>query len=173
MSRTPNTHGGGALTNAHGLRFEQTTSLNEALINAGLRLSHSGEVCDSLGFVLGYSKSKHEFLRFLEENDVDLSVNSDTLLPDDAFINIGNKTVYIIEKKFQSVAGSVDEKLQTCLYKKRQYAKLVYQMNYGIEYTYVLSDWFRRPKYHDVLEFIEDVGCFYFYNELPLDFLGL
>lgn len=173
MPRTPNTHGGGALTNAHGLLFEQTTSLNEALINAGLRLSQSGEVYGSLGFVLGYSKSKHKFLQFLEEKGVDLSVNSDTLLPDDAFINIGNKTVYIIEKKFQSVAGSVDEKLQTCLYKKRQYAKLISQIEYEVEYTYVLSDWFKQSKYNDVLEYIEDVGCFYFYNELPLDFLGL
>lgn len=173
MPRTPNTHGGGALTNAHGLRFEQTTSLNEALINAGLRLSHSGEVCGSLGFVLGYSKSKHKFLRFLEENGVNLSVNSDTLLPDDAFINIGNKTVYIIEKKFQSVAGSVDEKLQTCLYKKMQYEKLVSQMEYDIAYTYVLSDWFKQHKYYDVLSYIEYVGCSYFFNELPLRYLGI
>lgn len=35
MPRIPNTHGGGALTNAHGLLFEQTTSLNAALINNG------------------------------------------------------------------------------------------------------------------------------------------
>ena len=27
MSRTPNTHGGGARTNQNGLHFEQTTSL--------------------------------------------------------------------------------------------------------------------------------------------------
>ena len=173
MPRNPNTHGGGALTNANGLRFEQTTSLNDSLINEGFRLSQDGRVCNSKGVVLGYSKSKRAFIRFLEENDVDLSVNSDTLLPDDAFININNKTVYIIEKKFQSVAGSVDEKLQTCLYKKIQYKKLVSQMEYDIEYIYVLSDWFKQDKYHDVLSYIEYVECSYFFNVLPLDFLGL
>ena len=31
MTRIPNTHGGGAKTNMNGLRFEQTTSLNDAL----------------------------------------------------------------------------------------------------------------------------------------------
>lgn len=33
-----NKHGGGAKTNANGLRFEQDTSLNTALINAGYRI---------------------------------------------------------------------------------------------------------------------------------------
>lgn len=173
MPRTPNMFGGGALTNAHGLLFEQTTSLNAALINKGFRLASDGRVCNSKGLVLGYSKSKHSFISFLIEHNVDLSVNSDTLLPDDSFINIRNSTVYIVEKKFQNVAGSVDEKLQTCLYKKRQYQKLVSQMEYEIEYIYVLSDWFKRPKYRDVLNFIDDVGCLYFFNELPLRILGI
>lgn len=173
MPRTPNTHGGGALTNANGLHFEQITSLTDALINEGFRLSQDGRVCNSKGLVLGYSKSKRAFIRFLEEKNVDLTVNSHTLLPDDAFINIINKTVYIIEKKFQSVGGSVDEKLQTCLYKKMQYKKLVSQMEYDIKYIYVLSDWFKQDKYYDVLSYIEYVGCSYFFNELPLRYLGI
>lgn len=173
MPRTPNKYGGGALTNAHGLYFEQTTALKDALINGGFRVKADGKVCNAKGLVLGYSKSKRDFIQFLDERDVDLSVNSDTLLPDDAFINIMNRTIYIIEKKFQSVPGSVDEKLQTCLYKKNQYHKLVSQIGYDIAYTYVLNDWFQQPKYIDVLKYIEDVGCSYFFNELPLEFLGI
>lgn len=173
MPRIPNTHGGGALTNAHGLLFEQTTSLNAALINNGYSIKSHGEVCDSEGNVLGYSKSKKKFLHFLEKHGADLTVNSDELRPDDAFININNSTVYIIEKKFQSCRGSVDEKLQTCLYKKKQYNKLVSQLGYEIEYIYVLNDWFYQPKYKDVLEFIEEIGCHYFFKELPIHFLGL
>ena len=46
-------------------------------------------------------------------------------------------------------------------------------MEYEIEYIYVLSDWFKRPKYRDVLNFIDDVGCLYFFNELPLRILGI
>ena len=123
--------------------------------------------------ILGYSRPKREFIRYLEEQGVDLTVNSDQLLPDDAFINIINKTIYIIEKKFQSVAGSVEEELQSCSYNKRQYTKLALQIGYDLEYTYVLSGWFTKTKYADVLEFIEEVGCHYYFNELPLDFLGI
>lgn len=173
MPRTPNTHGGGALTNAHGLLFEQTTSLDEALINRGYRVTNEGKVINSRGVILGYSRSKNKFIRYLEEHNTDLSVNSDRLLPDDAFINIFNTTIFIIEKKYQHIAGSVDEKLQTCLYKKRQYTKLSSQIGYDLVYTYVLNDWFRKPKYADVLDFIEEVGCHYFFNELPLGFLGI
>ncbi len=173
MARMANKSGGGARTNANGLRFEQTTSLNEAFIEGGYRVESDGKICTSKGAILGYSKSKHEFILFLKENGVDLKVNSDKLLPDDAFINVRNKTVYIVEKKFQSVSGSVDEKLQTCLYKKMQYGKLVSQMGYCIAYTYVLNDWFRQPKYKNVLKFIEDVGCHYYFNELPLSFLDI
>ncbi|MGN1275828.1 MAG: hypothetical protein ACI4UK_02410, partial [Floccifex sp.] len=144
MPRKPNTYGGGARTNANGLHFEQTTSLNEALANGGYRVASDGTVCNLRGEIQGYSKSKHAFIQFLKDNDVDLNINSDTLLPDDAFINTINETVYIIEKKFQNCSGSVDEKLQTCLYKKQQYEKLISQVNFCTEYVYVLSDWFRK-----------------------------
>lgn len=172
MPRTLNTHGGGALTNANGLHFEQTTDLDDALIRKGYSISKIGEVYGN-GIHIGFSKRKKDFRRFLQANGVNLSVNSDALEPDDAFINVRNQTVYIIEKKFQSVSGSVDEKLQTCLYKKMQYEKLVSQIGCDIVYTYVLSDWFKQDKYRDVLNYIQYVGCYYFFNELPLDFLGL
>lgn len=173
MSRQANTHGGGSLTNAHGLHFEQTTSLDESLKNSGYIVKPDGETINKQGVILGYSRSKHDFIHFLKMNNVNLSVNSDTLLPDDAFFNKLYKTLYIVEKKFQNVAGSVDEKLQTCLYKKLQYEKLAVQIGYSVAYTYVLNDWFRQEKYRDVREFIERVGCFYFFNELPLSFLRI
>ncbi len=173
MSRIPNKHGGGAATNANGLLFEQTTSLNSALDANGYKVSDDGKVYNSKGLFLGYSKSKYSFRKFLEECGVDLSVNSDILLPDDAFINSKNNTVYIIEKKFQSGSGSVSEKIQTCEYKKIQYKKLVSQIGYQVEYIYILSDFFDNPKFADVLHFIESKGCHYYFNELPLRFLHI
>ena len=50
---------------------------------------------------------------------------SKKLLPDDCIFVIINNTLFIIECKFQQVAGSVDEKLQTCDFKKKQYQKLL------------------------------------------------
>ena len=38
MPRNPNRYGGGSRTNRNGLHFEQTTSLNEALRNAGFEI---------------------------------------------------------------------------------------------------------------------------------------
>lgn len=62
---------------------------------------------------------KYKLYEFLEE----LKINwkeciSKKLLPDDSIYVIINNTSHIIECKFQSVAGSVDEKLQTCDFKK-------------------------------------------------------
>ena len=75
--------------------------------------------------------------------------------------------------KFQQVAGSVDEKLQTCDFKKKQYQKLLAQLNIDVEYIYILSNWFRKPEYKDVLDYIHSVHCFYYFEYLPLEKIGL
>ena len=69
--------------------------------------------------------------------------------------------------------GSVDEKLQTCDFKKKQYKKLLSQINIDVEYIYLLSDWFKKPEYKDVLDYIISVGCSYYFNYIPLDKLNL
>ncbi len=84
-----------------------------------------------------------------------------------------NKTLFIIEIKFQNGTGSTDEKLQTCDFKRKQYVKLVHQIGLKVEYVYVLNDWFKQLKYKDVLDYIHQVGCHYKFNELPLAWLGL
>ena len=98
---------------------------------------------------------------------------SKKLLPDESIFVIDKKTLFIVEMKFQEVAGSVDEKLQTCDFKNKQYHKLLKELNIDVKYIYVLNDWFKKPEYKDVLDYVESVGCKYFFNEIPLDFLGL
>ena len=66
------------------------------------------------------------------------------LLPDDALLVIVRETMFIIEVKYQQVAGSVDEKLQTCDFKRKQYLKLVTTLGIKVEYVYVLSNWFKN-----------------------------
>ncbi len=67
---------------------------------------------------------KYSFYKFLEAEGVDWKIIvSKRLLPDDSIYVIINNTMFIIECKFQQSAGSVDEKLQTCDFKKRQYQK--------------------------------------------------
>ena len=170
---TINTHGGGANTNKYGLRFEQDTNLSEALVNAGYRVI-GNFVYDSEGKI-GLIASKHDLYRkLLEPKGVSWTkLISKKLLPDDALYVYKTNTVYIIEKKFQHSAGSVDEKLQTCDFKKKQYMKLFSPLDSTVEYLYVCNDWFKRPEYRDVHQYINSVGCHLFFNEIPVDFLEL
>lgn len=117
---------------------------------------------------------KHDFYKFLEEIEIDWQKYiSKQLLPDDSIYVIINNTLYIIECKHQQVAGSVDEKLQTCDFKKKEYQKLMAPANIKVQYMYLLDNWFRDPKYKDVLDYIISVGCQYYFEYIPLVELGL
>ncbi|MCX7940739.1 MAG: hypothetical protein N2555_03070 [Endomicrobia bacterium] len=117
---------------------------------------------------------KYEFYKFLEENNIDWKkIISKKLLPDDSILVIIRDTLFIIEVKYQQVSGSVDEKLQTCDFKRKQFLKLVTPLGLRVEYVYVLSDWFKKPEYKDVLDYIQSVNCHYVFNEIPLSWLGL
>jgi hypothetical protein len=117
---------------------------------------------------------KHEFYRYLEEHGINWqAIISKKLLPDDALLVMVRETLFIIEVKYQQVAGSVDEKLQTCDFKRKQYQKLVISIGLKVEYVYVLNDWFKHSTYKDVLDYINSVNCHYKFDKLPLAWLGL
>lgn len=118
---------------------------------------------------------KHSFYNiFLKELNINWEKYlSKKLLPDDCIFVLLNNMLYVIECKFQSVEGSVDEKLQTCDFKKKQYKKLMAVANIDVQYTYLLGDWFKNPKYKDVLDYIISVGCEYYFEYIPLSKLGL
>jgi hypothetical protein len=117
---------------------------------------------------------KYDFYKFLTESKVEWKdLISKKLLPDDALLVIVRETLFIIEVKYQQVGGSVDEKLQTCDFKRKQYLKLVSSLGLKVEYVYVLNDWFKKPEYKDVLDYIHSVNCHYRFNEIPMAWLGL
>lgn len=118
---------------------------------------------------------KYELYSYLEKNGIDYKkFISRKILPDDAIFVIANNTLFIIEVKFQNVAGSTDEKLQTCDFKIKQYKKLLSQLNVEVQYIYVLNKWFEKPEYKDVLDYIISInGCSYYFEYLPLQKLGL
>ncbi len=155
-----------------GLRFEERIHLATAISKLpnyevrGFDVYYKGEKVAEL-----FSKNRlYKSLLILKEI-THTNYISKKLLPDEAIL-IGNK-LFIIEMKFQYVAGSVDEKLQTCHFKKRQYTKLFSDTDIEVEYIYVLNDWFNKSEYKDVREYIKEVGCHYFFNEIPLSTLGL
>lgn len=168
-----NIYGGGATTNHNGLAFEQETSLRTAFENQGYTVLNNEIFLNRK--VKGLITSKHGLYRdiLIPNNILWSEILSKKLLPDEVFYNYSNKTIYIIEKKFQSAAGSVDEKLQTCDFKKRQYQKLLRDLNVTVEYIYVINEWFDHPSCNDVKEYISLVGCSYYTRILPLEALGL
>ena len=174
MPRNINTVGGGAQTNANGLHFEQTTELRDLFEDSDVFTLFGDDVYKE-GVRVATLYQKHGLYRnLLIPNGVDYTkLISKKLLPDDAILVHKTNTLFIIEKKFQSSAGSVDEKLQTCDFKKKQYTKLFSPLEIKIEYCYYLSEWFKHAEYRDVKQYIEEVGCHYFFDEIPLDFLNL
>lgn len=117
---------------------------------------------------------KYRLYDFLQELGIDWkNIILKRLLPDDSIFVVINNTIYIIECKFQSVAGSVDEKLQTCDFKKKQYQKLFSKVNIEVEYIYLLNNWFKKEEYKDVLDYIISVCCQYYFEYIPLQKLGL
>ena len=87
------------------------------------------------------------------------------LLPDEAYFNPVEQIFEIFEKKFQQVEGSADEKPQTCAFKIYEFNKIGKAIGAKkITYTYILSDWFKQPKYKDMLDYIKSVdGCDYYF----------
>jgi len=127
------------------------------------------------GKSVAFSFKKYGLYKYLEEKGIDYKkFISSRLLPDNAIFVIVNNTMFILEIKFQKVAGSTDEKLQTCDFKIKQYRKLLSRLNVEVEYIYVLNDWFQKPEYKDVLDYIISIkGCSYYFDYLPLKKLGL
>lgn len=168
--------GGNTIT---GLDFEQKMDLQQLLAakpgyEIRLILGKAGKGVFFHGKLVARCFPKYDFYKFLKEEGIDWkSKMSCRLLPDDALLVIVRETLFIIELKYQGGTGSTDEKLQTCDYKKKKYQMLVRPLGLKVEYVYVLAEWFNKPRYKDVLDYIDSVGCHYRFGPIPLSWLGL
>ncbi|MFA4946342.1 MAG: hypothetical protein WC607_02250 [Candidatus Micrarchaeia archaeon] len=164
---------GGSKTTLHGLHFEKRTDFATVISKIkGYAVSDDTVTFKGKDVARLYKKNRL-YSGLLAPMGVNVGkLISKKLLPDDAVLVLVNETLFIVETKFQTVAGSVDEKLQTCDFKLKQYKKLV-EPKLKVKYVYVLNDWFKKKEYADVLAYIKSVDCDYFFNELPLGYLGL
>lgn len=164
---------GGANTNLTGLKFEKETSLAGALAASGF------EVIDHLKILnenreVGLLLEKNKLYKFLDGEGVDWQkIISAKLLPDEACYSIKSSQLTIVEKKWQETSGSVDEKLQTCGFKIRQYTRLLSPLDVKVRFVYLLNDWFAHPRYQDVLNYIQEVGADFHFKSLPIELLEL
>lgn len=156
-----------------GLLFEGRVSILD-LLKSKTGYTINKDVIYYNGEQVAVCLGKNKLYKWLETQSVDYKkILSKKLLPDEALYVIIDNTLYIVEIKFQGVAGSVDEKLQTCDFKRKQYARLMAPLNIEVEYIYILNDWFRKAEYKDVLDYVISVGCQYYFEYLPLQKLGL
>lgn len=143
---------GGSNTNKNGLSYEDKTNITkhftifESCINED-KINYKIFDFDGNKRIQVHKKSLEKYLK----NDFKKLEKS--LQPDEAFIDIENKKIYILEKKFQQTSGSVDEKIQTGVFKKYFYEELY--PSYEIRYTYVLNKWFKADKYKPDLRFLK------------------
>ena len=154
-----------------GLRFEKDTDLFTFLLNDYELVETDTYKKDGNTYL---NLKGRKFYAYLTKKGIDYTkLVSRILLPDECVYSEKTNTLYVFEKKFQQTAGSADEKLQTCDFKRKQYSKLVKNMNWKVEFVYVLSDWFNTNSYKDTLDYINSMNCHYLFNKIPLAWLGL
>ena len=107
--------------------------------------------------------SKDNLYRHMRSNGIDWKkVVSETKKPDKAVFNLKTKVFDVYEIKFQKRGGSADEKIAEGPYFLEYYTKIGKLLGASeVRFHYILSPWFRKKKYSDVLDYITRHGCSY------------
>jgi hypothetical protein len=152
------TGAGGANTNKNGLQFEEVVDLKDRYESIQTSRNGIGSEVNFKGHLRTFievSKSAlHKYMEKIGEKNMMLKPAAGCKLPDEAYIDLEKKNIFIIEKKFQQTSGSADEKLQTGHFKQLHYKELF--PNFKIYYMYCLSDWFKREE--SALNYLKDGG---------------
>lgn len=164
------TGAGGANTNATGLSYEANTDLSTEYIlttpepdkgpsDANTNHPYIKFKDSEKLFIKAGKRDLYKIMSDMNEVNTELVPAAGCKYPDEAYIYLVDKHIYIIEKKFQQCSGSVDEKIQTGQFKQYHYSKLF--PNFKVSYIYCLSNWFKKPDYTSVLEYLSE-------NKIPV-----
>uniref|UniRef100_A0A6C0JWR8 Uncharacterized protein n=1 Tax=viral metagenome TaxID=1070528 RepID=A0A6C0JWR8_9ZZZZ len=136
------TGAGGSKTNTNGLPYEELTELNT---HYEIKKTHKNgkEIVFNINKDTPFIATKQSNVFKYMDKHMNKSINRahGCKRPDECFINENTKQIFIIEKKFQQIGGSVCEKIQTAEFKRRHYNKLF--PDYDAVYMYCLCDWFK------------------------------
>jgi hypothetical protein len=158
---------GGARTNETGLAFEFKTSLSLVLAAAGYEVEDG--VILHKGIEVGELAAKSKINKVLKKHNAIVEPpRVGKLEPDEAIYVKSTDTLFIVEKKFQSVEGSTDEKIQTAVYKAHYYNMLLEGTGIKLKFMYLLNDWFKKEKYNLVIEWLLENGVAVYFEEIPL-----
>ena len=201
-SKKNNIHGGGSLTNEVGRTFEEAAlnfllnSLSQFEIEeielknkAATERIYSINNKETKVAILGNQNTIFKWLGVKENFDnfkVDFipskrlkDVWSKDLRPDIVLLVLHPKPkIHIFEVKYQKGSGSVDEKLQTAIYKKQMWVKLfkqIFDRETDINYSYLLSKWFMKPAlkgkngwsllYESAFNYLDEEGIEFYIND--------
>lgn len=159
------TGAGGHMTNHNGLNYEEITSLNtEYEVLQNTRGNNFSKIKFSMNDKIFIKLCKSDLFNYMKKKNElsDITPASGCKKPDEVYLDEENNKLFIIEKKFQQTPGSVDEKIQTGVFKKFHYSQLF--KNYDIKYIYCLSDWFKKKEYSSVLEYLDKNGVIIFFG---------
>jgi hypothetical protein len=146
----------------------------------------------------GYICSKHDMYNFMAQSYVEehpeeydligqankrnvaerkselKTVLSKNFEPDLAFFDYERKAIVIVEMKTQTKEGSVDEKLETLDFKRRQYKRLAAYCSFPrVEFNWALDSKFLEPKYDNVKSYLYARDSYFEVGEVSLALLGL
>lgn len=137
------TGAGGANTNKNGLPYEGLTDLNTHIEVIQTNQNSTTVRFKNYSIELEKPNGKTGLFKVLKEYlDKSVEKGHGCKQPDECYINMEKKFIYIIEKKFQQTNGSVIEKLQTPEFKIWNYSQMF--QNFTIVYVYCLSDYFKE-----------------------------
>lgn len=134
------TGAGGANTNKNGIPYEKITDLKDEFTILEKNKFFSKIKFKNNEKVFIRTEQSNLFKYMKNHINSNITPAHGCKNPDECYIF--NDTIFIIEKKFQQVSGSVCEKIQTPHFKKWQYERTF--PNYNVIYMYCLSDWFRE-----------------------------
>lgn len=153
------TGAGGSNTNKNGLLYEKLTDLNDRCIVVET-LQNAQKIKFDNSKKIFIKTQQFEFLKYMKDKiNNEISPAHGCKKPDECYIDEELKNIFIIEKKFQQVHGSVCEKIQTPHFKLWQYRRKF--PDYNIIYIYCLSEWFKKNCKSE-LEYLNFIKCPYF-----------
>ena len=151
------TNGNSTLT---GKIFENKTDLKTSLIKNNINI-------DDMIFIKQYDFPNYFFEQTNEKME---TIFGKKFLPDEAVIY--NNNLLIIEKKYQTTNGSVDEKLQTGPYKLEIFKECAKKLGLNkVKYCYLVnSDFFNTPKFTThIIPWLKQHNIDVYFDSVPLE----
>jgi hypothetical protein len=171
------TSAGGAKTNYNGLNFEDKTSI-ESKLSEYKYVMKEIKIKKRKGIYYEYNNDTTNIIYF-KKNSFKLYFEKEFNIityrqPDEAYLikNNNDYTLKILEKKNQNVEGSVEDKLKTGAFNKREYELMINiheNIKFKIIYCFCVSKFLQEKleseniKYKNIKKIMDEdkIGCLY------------